>query len=214
PERFDPPPRVVHLPDPRSATKGAKPMYFLCRGGRIMPLDQDRLLLVGETNLRRAGAKLDNKTEIDCNKLINYFKSKSLGNEYFNLRLRIFNHQLHLEFARKRPDIGETTEQIQAKTSQFQRAIRRTNPKSNYVRYLVWNDSFDTYLEARGISDSQGLAAGWQMHDYKDEYRIWFGNRVKCEGTPPPPPPKPKPKPDPTQPKPPPRKPLPTDQID
>jgi hypothetical protein len=89
--------------------------------------------------------------------------------------------------------------------------LQTLNPSKFYARFLVWPDSFETYLEARRVATQYGFSAGWAPQTTTAEYQVPLGGELALG----PPPPKPKPKPSTTPPKPaPPPRPVPVDTID
>ncbi|MDZ4289364.1 MAG: hypothetical protein U0984_15480 [Prosthecobacter sp.] len=59
---------------------------------------------------------------------------------------------------------GETTEQIRAEGSSYQRLLRQVKGDPNGVAiFQVMSDAFTTYLEARKIADEIGVAATWEF---------------------------------------------------
>jgi hypothetical protein len=106
---------------------------------------------------------------------------------------------------------GEDVTEIAAKSSKYQIGLRRLNSQTQYVKFFVWSDSFDAYVQARRVCDEHGLLAGWQPYDESYQWRTSLGLPVKIQGKPKPPPRKPRP---PGEKPPPPPKPLPNDQID
>lgn len=194
-----PPPKVVTLPNPRPAPPGSEPLKFLCVKGRIMPVDIDRLQKVVEVSLPRAVGTVGADKEIDCEKLVEFFDTHTLGDENFRIRIRIHNFRpwMVLEL---RQAAGETTEQLLQPTSNFQRTVRGVNKTSYYAQFLVWPDSFDTYIEARTITSDLGMEAGWEPRTGSDEYSTMLDGGYVCKGRPPQPPPPPDPRPEQTNP--------------
>jgi len=210
-----PAPKVVTLPNPRPAPKNAEPVYFICRQGRIAPVKIDRLQQIVDAGVRRSVGEPDANGEIDCDKLVEFFDSRTLGDEYFRIRIRVHNFRpwMVLEM---RPGAGESTEQLVESGSQYQQAVRTIDKTGHYARFLVWPDSFDTYIEARAIASDMDMLAGWEPRSGSDEYSIAVDGQLVCKG-------RPTPKPQPVTPKPEPvdvgdektpRPPPPADTID
>jgi len=83
---------------------------------------------------------------------------------------------------------GETTEQAVKASGELARLLRRLDAQTHVVRFFVWPDSFETYLEIREFTGGRGFAAGWDPVTAPDEYRIALGKYAV--GTKPPPTPK------------------------
>jgi len=136
-------------------------------------------------------------------------------NSPFDLKMTIAGRVPKLVLVR-REGAGEDIDQLRRTVSRYRRHIGGINPEQYYLRFLVWPDSFEGYLEARKLSTKRGMLAGWAAQTTKAEHTLNLGGDLRVG--PPPPPPKPKPKPKPGDPPPPPPKPkprpVPTDVID
>jgi uncharacterized coiled-coil protein SlyX len=212
-----PPPKVVHLPDPRPAPKGTQPVFFLCRGGRVIHVPIEGLTRLAQSHVMKAFAGRFDPNKVDCDRLVEYFERENAGNRNFQMKVYVSNYKPYLEL-RLREDAGETIDAISHASSEFQREVRRARPDEAYARFLVWGDGFEAYTAARQIADERGLPAGWVPFAPNQEWRVTFAIDMTCADKPPPPPPPPPapapPKPAVPIPKPPERRPLPPDQID
>lgn len=215
PEMAAPPPKIVRLPNPREAPKGAQAILFFCREGRVLVFDpeqlRERVKKRVEFLMRPLLAKAGASGEIDCQKLVETYNKEALSDPEFRSRLVVENFNLVLVYEYRGG--GETTDRLRNPSSRFQAAIRRLDPQKYYARFLVWPDSFDVYVEARALCDERGVLAGWEPNTEDFEWKISLGIKVDCLGKPKPPPPKPSP-PQPDGPRPPPPPPLPSDVVD
>ena len=213
------PAKVVHLPNPRPAPEAAEPITFICREGRIATVALESFLDRARKRADYAvrSKRLDRNPEagIDCAEIVKAFEREKIRDVNFDAQFAYRGRYPFLVFAR-RPAWGESTEQIERQQSRYQQFIKRIQPQRHYLRFLVWPDSFETYLAARQIATDRGLLAGWTPQTIAGEYEVRLGGTLRC-GPPPKPQPKPPapnpPKPAPPKPAPPPR-PLPSDVID
>jgi hypothetical protein len=214
PEVAAPPPKIVRLPNPREAPKGAQPILFICQEGRLLffaPEElKDRVTKRVQYLLRPLLAKAGAGGEIDCQKLVETYNKDAISDAEFRTRLVVENFNLVLIYEFR--GAGETSERLRSPSSRYQAMLRRMDPAKNYARFLVWPDSFDVYVEARNLADERGVLAGWEPQTETFQWKIPLGIAVSCQGKPKPPPPKPAP-PKPEQPGPPPP-PLPNDAVD
>lgn len=217
PKPSAPPPKIVTLPNPRDAPEGARPVMFLCQSERLMFFDPEELRERAKKRvqylLRPLQAKAGPGGEIDCQRLVDTYNKDAIADTEFRTRLVVENFTLVLIYEYK--GAGETSERFRSPGSRFQAALRRMDPKKSYARFLVWPDSFETYVQARRVCDERGVLAGWEPYTESYQWKISLGIPVACQGKPKPPPPKPAP-PD-TAPKPapgPPPPPLPNDVVD
>ncbi|MBI1368376.1 MAG: hypothetical protein GC162_06945 [Planctomycetes bacterium] len=190
PQMQVPAPKIITLPNPRPAPPEATPILFICREGRILPVDMTQLELVAQTGVQQAGGTPNAKGEIDCDAVVNYFETHALGDKYFRVRIKIHNYTPYMILDRK-PDAGETVEQLSAPQSDYQQAVRAANKTTQYARYLVWPDSFETYIAARAIAADADMMAGWEPMTLNSEWSVRLEGNIKCKGRPPEPPPPP-----------------------
>lgn len=201
-----PPAKVVTLPNPREAPEGIKPVYFICRHGRIVFANVDVLRQAAQNIIKGLQARKPNLTAEEITKL---FEQRNFGDKYVRVKFQPSKYALYLVLEH-RENIGDSAERIQSTASMYQKLIRTANPGQQYVRFMVWSDSYETYVEARKIAEQWKLLAGWQAFQPNAEWRINLGGNIKVfddDGTLIP---KPRP-PNPNQAD---KPPLPVDQID
>ncbi|MCA9268398.1 MAG: hypothetical protein KDA41_07995 [Planctomycetales bacterium] len=209
--------KVVHLPDPRPAPEGALPLTFYCRGGKVyfvnIALHQNRAVKWTDAEVARRRLDRDPKAGIDCGPLFASFNRQNFRDRDVEIQLETRGRVPYLIFKR-RDTGGETLDEIADRQSYFRRGVDEVDPSKFYFQFLVWNDSFELYLEARRIAEARGLLAGWQAMTSADEYSARLESKLRCGPPPPPPPPNPNPPPKPAPgPQPPPRE-VPLDVID
>ncbi|MFO0905095.1 MAG: hypothetical protein U0939_18965 [Pirellulales bacterium] len=215
-----PPAKIVSLPNPREAPAEATEFRVIIRGSRIAPFApaavRDRAKKQVETLLRSPQLK-SGASEIDCQKLVEQFnKQARVIDPNFQVQLAVQQFDLKLVFALK-PAGGETAREVVAPASELRKGLRQLKSRYGekfYIRFLVWNDSFDAYVAARSVCDEMGVLAGWEPYTTDYTWTESLGLQAPCAGRPPPPPP-PKPNPNPPAPAPAaPPKPVPNDVVD
>ncbi len=215
------PPKVIYLPNPRAAPEGAKALTVFCRDNRVIPVDIDgyrsKAQKLAKFIVKNKGLGRDPQAGIDGKALVrNFNEAARIGDRNIDVRLEVRGPTPVLVFKR-RTNAGETPQELSRRASWFQRGVWQVPPDKYYLRFMVWPDSFEVYLEARKITADRGLAAGWELSTSPDEYTIALGGDIRCGPPPKPQPPSaqpakpaPKPAPKPSQPE---RK-APVDQID
>lgn len=212
-----PPAKIVSLPNPREAPQGAKQYRVIIRDGQIVPFNptdiRDKCKKQAEYMLRSPALK--NKAgEVDCEKLVEEFnKTSRVSNSDFKIQLTVINFQLYIVFD-LRPNGGESAQQVVRNGSAFRRGLlglKKQYGDKFYIRFLVWNDSFDDYVAARSVCDELDVLAGWEPYTVDYTWREGLGLQVNCIGKPPPPKPDPNAPSKPTGPPPPS---VPNDVID
>lgn len=186
--------KIVNLPDPRPAPKGAQPVTFLCRGGRIVPVDIPGLQREAQQVIQKGQRALLKQNQIDCEKLAQLFEKRFVGDQFCRVRIRVGGDAKPQLAVEMRPNAGDKTENI-ARGNQFRRWIQGVDPQKFYFEFRVFSDSYDTYLAARNVAAKNGILGGWIPYDGKAEYNIGLGVDLKmtCLGKKPPPPTPPKP---------------------
>lgn len=205
--------KIVNLPDPREAPKGAKPLVFLCRSGRVVPVNTQELQQKAQQVIKEAERILFRKdlNRIDCDKMAQLFEKRFVGDRYCRVKIHVGGDAKPYLKLEVRPEAGDKAETIGKGTSQFHRWIRGVNPQEYYLEFRVFSDSFAAYLEARNAAARQGVLAGWIAYPAEADYVIGIGVDFKttCLGKEPPPP-----RPPSAQPAGPPRPPPPVDVVD
>lgn len=196
--------KVVNLPDPREAPKGAKPVVFICRHGVIYPVDTPTLQSEARDLINAAAKQLNKEGLIDCEKLTELFEKKTVGDRFIQLGIRVGGDAKPYLVVHRRGESGEPTEDIARRASLFNNLLKKLDSQQYYIEFRVWSDSFDTYLVARNEAARAGFTAGWIPYAENQEYWISLGSdlmttcygRTPAAAGPPPDPNKPPPPPD------------------
>ncbi|MEC9091205.1 MAG: hypothetical protein VX438_00770 [Planctomycetota bacterium] len=216
PLRSGKPAKIVNLPNPRPAPKGAKPFLMLVKNQKIFPLNLQRFREMAELKAIQiiAKARLDrNPVEgIDAKKFLALFNKQKLRDVFFEVTMRASGSTPVLVFhpiERK----GVTRKRVTNKSDPFWKEISATNPAKYYISFLVWPESYESYMVTRQACNSVGLSAGWAPQNTKRPFEQNLGGKLRFG-------PRPKPSPKPiankkaVNPQVPAKKPLPVDTID
>jgi len=169
------PSKVVKLPAPKAAPKGAKPLYVICNGGLVVPVDTDGLIKTVKGVVEKSGLKPDEKKEYNGKQFEDLFKKRYVGDKDWRLKaVDAPNHRMRFHLF-KQTRAGETPDQIRNQVSRYRLLLSRLDKKKRYLVFLVWPDSYDTYLLARSISNHHGFAAGWRPETTKDGWTPYLG---------------------------------------
>lgn len=210
-------PTVVNLPNPRPAPRGFEPVELICRHGHIVPYNPGRLRQIAQEFINRHAARLAAApNRIDCERLTALFEQEDIGNGFVRVKVEVAKGKPRL-VVEHREDAGDSTEEIPRRGSMYRLLLQQFDRRSQYLRFLVYTDSFDTYVAAREIADEMNVLAGWQPYGESHQFRIGLGlaKDIYCKGYEPQPPPKSPPTPQPPKkPGAPARPPLPKDEID
>ena len=152
----------LSLPDPKPAPPKAKPFRFLCRDGKIYPLDDQRLVGRVTQELQKAGIKPNKAKEYDGKKIISHFSKAKPGDPFFQAIPRIDGNKRVIFDLRKKPPAGEDEEALAKPGSRYLAALKGITPKTHYLQFEVFEDSFATYLAARELAGKRNFPAGWK----------------------------------------------------
>ena len=180
--------KIVNLPNPRDAPKEAKPIEYVCRGGRLMHVDIPQLQNLALKAIAQSRFVTAQKQAVDCDKLVKLFENRNVGNRDWRIKLKPVGGvpYLVLELRKGR---GDTSERLRKPSALFRQQLLKMNPRLLYVNFRVWSDSYDTYLVAREYTTQRGVLAGWVALDSNSEFRVPLGGNLKltCQGYVPPP---------------------------
>jgi hypothetical protein len=185
-----PPAKEVRLPDPRPAPNGAKELRVLCREGRVWVVDipalQEPAKKRADYVVKRKKLDPDGDTWLgDGKTFVEEFNDSPVREDGFEMTLMISSGKWPQLVLTRMPGSGQPAAEAIRGTSPLARALRRIDASDHYVRFYVWPDSFEDYLQVRAFVAERGFAAGWEPVGSQDEHRISLGRYAI--GTKPPP---------------------------
>jgi hypothetical protein len=167
--------RDLRLPDPRPPPPGAAQVAFFCRHGRILRIDGAAMLDRLWDGVRRAtGGTTPERlraSALDRARVVDYFRSTDVGSPDLRWHALEMDGELLAQLEWRRPDLGETREQIDSALSRYRSALLELPPRGVFFHFFVWDDSFEVYLAARELADRAGFAAGWTPYDAMRPFR-------------------------------------------
>jgi len=171
--------KEVSLPDPKPAIAGSTPYRFLCRNGKIFPLNDKALQGMVLTNLAKAGVKPNKDKEYDGKKFLSVINGKKPSTNFFTLVAREDKDKV-IRFTMERKDkAGESEAQAVKPGSQYTKILSSLSPQKNYLLYEVFPDSFGVYLAARDLANQRKFPAGWKpAHRGTDWWSYDWGYRT------------------------------------
>ncbi|MFP6629531.1 MAG: hypothetical protein VCC67_10920 [Myxococcota bacterium] len=142
---------TIRLPDPRPAPASAAEIKIFCRYGRVFDPRFDQLARELVEVRRNAPPPA-----------IRYFDAYDVGNELLRWRLIETGTQLAARLEWRHNTIGETLAELQSPNAHFRQRLAEHASGSRFLRFYVWEDSFEVYLEARRLAEEANFAAGWR----------------------------------------------------
>ncbi len=158
---------VARLPDPE--IRRGREAWVLVRYGRVYPVDRQALLDAGsraiEKILRDAEGRSLRPDEFES--AAHYLRKRVVGQGNFRWQLRT-EPEVRVQLAWRSPKGGIDRAHL-AGDARLREWLARLDPERDFLRFHVWNDSFETYLAARQVVETAGFRAGWQGHDRDSE---------------------------------------------
>ena len=79
---------------------------------------------------------------------------------------------------------GETVHEVTLDDSDYSRKLLTFDPVNNYIKFLVWEDSYDVYLAARKKAEIAKFSVGWTPYSNDEDIVInLFGARGSGRGS-------------------------------
>jgi hypothetical protein len=166
-------PKIARLPDPRPPRANTEPVTFLVRYGRVAPADVDSLTKRLYAGVQEALGETRRPVRGDQPFLVNYFSKLYVGDEDFYWQFKEQGpRRFFADIGWTSQEHGESLADLRMGDSAFLETLREHRSRLHYVRFWVWSDSFETYLEARYIAEQEGFDVSWHGLDVSEEIGI------------------------------------------
>ena len=171
--------KEVSLPDPKPAIAGSSPSRFLCRNGKIFPLNDVVLKQMVASKLGKADIKPNQDKEYDGKRFLSVINGNKISTNFFTLVGREDKDKV-IRFTMERKDkFGEDEAKLKKLGSQYVKVLSSLSPQRNYLLYEVFPDSFGVYLAARDLANQRNFPAGWKpAHRGTDWWSFDWGYRT------------------------------------
>jgi hypothetical protein len=167
PRRSAPAPdKVVTIPNPRPAPKGARQVIFVCAGNRLYPMSLDEIRKDAEIRSKNMiltkRLNLDRKAGIDPAKFSNfYLKFKYPTDDFFSVEYYVSGNRWPRFKLTPKEGRGANEDELRRPKSRIRKLLALLDPNKFYARFYVLPDSYDVYLTTREVLTSAGVLAGW-----------------------------------------------------
>lgn len=163
---------------PREHSTEAEPLRFMCRAGRILPLNDDALIdqflkpLGRPTSYNAVDAwiKAFNVRQVEDE----FFLAKGEGEAIYSTIIIPASVSLDLTITfTARTGVGETVTDIEQSNSRFRQILQSYEPKKRFVHFIVYPDSLDLFFKARSIAvENMHFGYGWRPQKDGEPYRL------------------------------------------
>jgi len=162
---------VARLPDPQVVQ--GKESWILVRKGRIYLADREKLFDQGQRAIGKvlAGAIQDQRIRPDeFETVAHYFRKRDVGAGNFRWRFETTpRNRVELEWR----SLDEGLEYPGLGSKRAMRAwLAERSPEIDFIKFHVWADSFEAYLEAREVIEAAGFRAGWRGYEVDKELDV------------------------------------------
>jgi hypothetical protein len=166
-------PKIARLPDPRPPPASAQEIALFCRYGRVAALDLPGMQAMLKQGIRSALG--DDRAIVygDRPWLVNLFQKRQFGSGNFYWEFR--EEQGPAFFADIRwvdHGYGEGVADLRRGDSELAKLLAERDRAGRFLRFYVWSDSFDVYLEARYLAEQKGWDVSWLAVDADDEVGV------------------------------------------
>lgn len=155
----------LRLPDPRPAPPQADRVVFLVRYGRVLFPRLSQLEADLNAAIRTWASAGNSIRGFGARDLGDHLRERDLGNEWLRWQLLEVGGQpvarLHWRDTGAGDDLAHLLAAGTESENGFRASLGSLDPKRHFLRFWVWGDSFEVYLEARRIAESAGFAVGW-----------------------------------------------------
>ncbi len=161
---------VARLPDPEIVT--GRESWLLVRHGRLYLVDREALFAEGRRAIERivpdGATRALRPDEFDS--VAHYLRKTEIGLGAHRWLLET-EPGVRLALVWRARSGGIERSRI-AEDPALAAWLARRDPAVDTIRFHVWSDSFETYLEARARIEAAGFRAGWRGHEADEEFEI------------------------------------------
>lgn len=161
---------VARLPDPRLVE--GREAWILVRYGRVYPVEREALFEQGRqavTKIVPDGATRSLRPD-ELASVAHYLRKSDIGLGLHRWQLET-EPALHMVLSWRTRDGGIERSRV-GDDPGLTAWLARHDPAAEAIRFHVWSDSFETYLEARERVEAAGFRAGWRGHEADEELAI------------------------------------------
>jgi len=164
----------IYRPAPMARTTNKHPVFFECRANQVFYVDKAGLddqvekMLSTLTPSMRSG---------DPTGFVKAISGNEVGNEYYKVAPSYLLAMI-MALEPKPEAKGDDKNSIDDPSGKFQSWLHQLNATSDYIVFLVRDDSFDIFRQARVVADKIGYDTGWEMLDKNEPIKFGTGGSI------------------------------------
>ena len=169
---YAPPPMAHIVKAPDGSEK--QPMFFECRNNQVFYVDK---VALDEKVAQMLSTLAPGMKSGDPTGFVKAISGNDVGNDYYRV---VPSYLLAMIMALEpKPEAkGDDRDALSDPNSSFQKWLRKLNFNTNYLVFLVRDDSFPTFRLARDIADKTGYDVGWEMLDRQEPIKFGTGGQM------------------------------------
>lgn len=177
---------LLSTPVLRAPPSGTERVLFECRGNRILRIDEDAI----NNNIREVFRRRPSTTgsKPDISQIPTLLQQADAGDAFYRARAEMEREgaaakepELVLIYEPRAAVQGEAIESVRQSSSPYRAFIRSLGARQYYAYFIVRQDSFEVFREARAVARDHGLAVGWVPKPLTEELRFSEGGALGGE---------------------------------
>ena len=164
----------VFKPTPRAKVTNKAPVFFECRNNQVFYIDKEGL----DQEVKKLLDTLNPGTR--SGDLAQFGKAVSgaeVGNEYYKV-VPSYLLTAIMALEPKADAQGDAESKLADPGSKFQTVLRQLHHESQYVAFLVRDESFEAFRRARNVADKLNFDIGWELLGADEPIKFGAGGSV------------------------------------
>jgi len=162
-------PPLVHI-----GTPPGLPVFFECRNEQVFYIDKVELDEKVEQMLSSLSPKLKSS---DPHGFVNFINSNEVGNAYYKV-LPSYLLAMVMALEPKLGVRGDDKDALLDPNGKFQIALQKLNYQNQYLTFLVREDSFNIFRQAKEIAEKIGFQVSWELLEKTEPIKFGTGGSV------------------------------------
>lgn len=144
-------------PTPLATLTTNSPVFFECRNNQVYVIDRRELMNELQKSTREMRTKSVGQTEAFLQEAMD----QDIGNRFYRMDIGFLMMGIVALIPRDNvPGVPE--ENLDAATNAYERTVERLDTNSQYIVYLVRDDSFPIFRKLRDLTMQRGFLSGWE----------------------------------------------------
>jgi len=144
-------------PTPLASPTTNAPVFFECRNNQVYVIDRRELL----NELQRSTREMRTKSVGQTEAFLQEAMEQDIGNRFYRMDIGFLMMGIVALIPRPNVD-GVPEDNLDYSTNAYIRTMDRLDTNSQYVVYLVRDDSFPIFRKLRDLTMQRGFLSGWE----------------------------------------------------